>query len=367
MKNKTYTVAGLMSGTSLDGLDIAVCVFEQKNNQWTYQTLAATTIEYSEQFKIGLNTAMKISGEELIALDRSFGAFQGTAVKKFITDHQLSIDLISAHGHTIFHNPAEGYTLQIGSGASLYAACNIPVVTDLRSVDVAFGGQGAPLVPLGDELLFGTYSGCLNLGGIANISYVSNHKNVAFDICPVNILLNAYTLKIGKSYDDGGRIAQSGKLIPALLQQFNDLKYYKQAAPKSIGREWVDAEVFPLIAQYATHPIEDILHTIVLHAAQQIASCLSALPVKEGKQQLLITGGGAFNTFLIESIKSFADKKIELIIPDANTIQFKEAIIFGFLGLLRMQNIPNAKSTVTGASVDTIGGAVYGNFNDFFS
>lgn len=367
MKNKTYTVAGLMSGTSLDGLDIAVCVFEQKNNQWTYKTLAATTVEYSEQFKIELNTAMKFSGEKLIALDRSFGTFQGNAVKKFIAEHNLSIDLISAHGHTIFHNPSAGYTLQIGSGASLYAACNIPVVTDLRSVDVAFGGQGAPLVPLGDDLLFGAYSGCLNIGGIANVSYVSNQKNVAFDICPINLLLNAYTLKIGKSYDDGGLIAKSGKLIPALIEQLNQLNFYKQVAPKSLGREWVDAEVFPIIEQFAEHPIEDILHTIVIHAAQQIAACLSALPVKDGKQQLLITGGGAFNTFLIESIKSYAGATVELVVPDADTIQFKEAIIFGFLGLLRMHNIPNAKSTVTGASCDTIGGAVYGNVSDFFS
>lgn len=367
MENKTYTVAGLMSGTSLDGLDIAVCVFEQKNNQWTYKTLAATTVEYSEQFKIELNTAMKFSGENLIVLDRSFGTFQGNAVKKFIADHNLTVDLVSAHGHTIFHNPAAGYTLQIGSGASLYAACNIPVVADLRSVDVAFGGQGAPLVPLGDDLLFGAYSGCLNIGGIANISYVSDQGNVAFDICPVNILLNAYTLKIGKSYDDGGRIAKSGKLIPALIEQLSHLSYYKQPAPKSLGREWVDATVFPIVEQYTSHPIEDILHTIVLHAAQQIASCLSALPAKGGKHPLLITGGGAFNTFLIESIQRFADKNIELVIPDANTIQFKEAIIFGFLGLLRMHNIPNAKSTVTGASCDTIGGAVYGNVSGFFS
>jgi anhydro-N-acetylmuramic acid kinase len=367
MKNKTYTVAGLMSGTSLDGLDIAVCVFEQKNNQWTYKTLAATTVEYSEQFKIELNTAMKFSGEALIALDRSFGTLQGNAVKKFITDNNLSVDLVSAHGHTIFHNPAAGYTLQIGSGASLYAACNIPVVTDLRSVDVAFGGQGAPLVPLGDELLFGTYSGCLNIGGIANISYVADQKNVAFDICPVNILLNSYTHTIGKSYDDGGRIAKSGKLIPALIEQLNNLNYYKQPAPKSLGREWVDAEVFTIIEQYTKHPIEDILHTVVIHAAQQIGGCLSALPVKEGKQQLFITGGGAFNTFLIDSIKNFSSQNVELVVPDTATVQFKEAIIFGFLGLLRMHNIPNAKSTVTGASADTIGGAVYGNLNDFFS
>lgn len=367
MKTKKYTVAGLMSGTSLDGLDIAVCTFEYNNTRWIYKTLASTTIEYSEQFKVELNTAMKLSGEELIALDRSFGKFQGNAVKNFITEKQLHVDLISAHGHTIFHNPKQGYTLQIGSGASLYEACRIPVVTDLRSVDVAFGGQGAPLVPLGDELLFGTYSGCLNLGGIANISYVINNKNIAFDICPVNILLNAYTLKIGKNYDDGGQIAKSGHLITPLLEQLNNISYYKQEAPKSLGREWIDVEVFPIIEQYSSHKIEDILHTIVIHCAQQIAYTLPSLPVKENKQELLITGGGAFNTFLIESIKNYCNTNIELILPDVDTIQFKEAIIFGFLGLLRMYDIPNAKSTVTGASCDTIGGAVYGNLNDFFS
>ncbi len=367
MKNKIYTVAGLMSGTSLDGLDIAVCSFEQINNQWTYKTLAATTIEYTDQYKIDLNNAMRLSGEKLIALDRAFGNLQGNAVKKFISDTHLKVDLVSAHGHTIFHNPAEGYTLQIGSGATLFAACNIPVVTDLRSVDVAFGGQGAPLVPLGDELLFGAYGGCLNLGGIANISYVINNINVAFDICPVNILLNAYALKLGKDYDEGGQFARKGKLISALLEQLNSLPYYTQTAPKSIGREWIDAEVFTILDKYASQPVEDILHTIVIHCAQQISDCLTTLPLKNNKQQLLITGGGAFNTFLIDSIKSVSSKTIELVIPDTTTIQFKEAIIFGFLGLLRMQNIPNAKSTVTGASCDTIGGAVYGNFNDFFS
>ncbi len=366
MKQKTYTVAGLMSGTSLDGLDIAVCTFEFSNNKWSYTTRASTTIDYTAAFKKELNAAMTLSGEALIALDRAFGTLQGKAVKKFITENALQVDLVSAHGHTIFHKPAEGYTLQIGNGASLYAACGIPVVTDLRSVDVAFGGQGAPLVPLGDDLLYGHYSGCLNLGGIANISYIKNDKHIAFDICEVNIVLNALALKLGKSYDDGGMIARGGQLIPALLEQLNKLPFYSQAPPKSLGREWVDAEVFSLI-NTSNEPVENILHTCVIHNAQQIAACLSSIPIKNNKQQLLITGGGAFNTFLIECIQKYAGAQIELILPDINTIQFKEAIIFGFLGLLRMQNIANAKSTVTGASIDTIGGALYGDFSQFAS
>jgi len=367
MIHKSYTVAGLMSGTSLDGLDIAICRFEYSNNQWTYRILAATTIDYSDAFKIELNQAMRLSGEELIALDRSFGNFQGNALHTFAAEHKLSIDLASAHGHTIFHNPQKGYTLQIGSGASLYAACRIPVVTDLRSVDVAFGGQGAPLVPLGDELLFGSYSGCLNLGGIANISYVANQINTAYDICPVNILLNAYTAKIGKSFDDQGNIAKSGKRIESLLNELTAINFYKQSPPKSIGREWVDSIVFPIIEKYISHSIEDILHTLVLHLAQQIAACLSDLPLKNNRKQVLITGGGAFNTFLIESIRSYSDANIEIVIPDTSTVQFKEAIIFGFLGLLRIHNTANAKSTVTGASCDTVGGAIYGNTSALFS
>jgi anhydro-N-acetylmuramic acid kinase len=366
MKQKTYTIAGLMSGTSLDGLDIAVCTFEFNNNKWDYKTLASTTIEYSAAFKEELNAAMTLSGEALIALDRAFGTLQGRAVKKFIDENGLHVDLVSAHGHTIFHNPGEGYTLQIGNGASLYAASGIPVVTDLRSVDVAFGGQGAPLVPLGDALLFGQYSGCLNLGGIANISYLKNNTPIAYDICEVNIVLNALALKLGKSSDDGGKIARGGQIIPALFEALNNLPFYKQSPPKSLGREWVDTEVFSIINTYQD-PVENILHTCVMHSAQQIASCLSSLPTSNNKQQLLITGGGAFNTFLIECIQKYAEEHIELILPDTNTIQFKEAIIFGFLGLLRMQNLANAKSTVTGASMDTIGGALYGDFSQFVS
>jgi anhydro-N-acetylmuramic acid kinase len=363
---KSYTVAGLMSGTSLDGLDIAICRFENIHNQWNYKILAATTIDYSDSFKIELNQAMCLSGEALIALDRSFGNFQGNALHSFAAEQKLSIDLVSAHGHTIFHNPQKGYTLQIGSGASLYA-CRIPVVTDLRSVDVAFGGQGAPMVPLGDELLFGSYSGCLNLGGIANISYVANQINTAYDICPVNILLNAYTAKIGISFDDQGNIAKSGKRIESLLNELTAIDFYKQIPPKSIGREWVDSVVFPIIEKYTSHSIEDILHTLVLHSAQQIATCLSDLPLKNNRKQVLITGGGTFNTFLIESIRLYADANIEIVIPDTSTIQFKEAIIFGFLGLLRIHNTANAKSTVTGASCDTVGGAIYGNTSALFS
>lgn len=356
-----------MSGTSLDGLDIAVCQFQFNAGIWNYKTIAADTIDYSERFKQELNLAMKMSGEDLIALDRSFGAFQGKAVKHFLEGKNLSVDLISAHGHTIFHNPAKGYTLQIGSGASLYAAANMPVVTDLRSVDIAFGGQGAPLVPLGDELLFSGYDGCLNLGGIANISFVAQQKNIAYDICAVNIILNELALLLGKSYDDGGNSARSGTLIPDLLQRLESLPYYSLPYPKSLGREWVDEAVFPIIKAYQSHATEDILHTYVMHCAKQIAASIAEIPAAQHQRNILITGGGAFNTFFIDTLRLQLSADILLTVPDAETIQYKEAIIFGFLGLLRVLNRPNAKSTVTGASIDSIGGAIYGDVSGFYA
>jgi len=366
MKRNTFTIAGLMSGTSLDGLDIAVCQFQFNNGVWNYKTIAADTIEYSESFKQELNLAMKMSGEDLIALDRRFGSFQGNAVSDFLHKNNLTVDLISAHGHTIFHNPAKGYTLQIGSGASLYAAATIPVVTDLRSVDIAFGGQGAPLVPLGDELLFSGYDGCLNLGGIANISFVTQQKNSAYDICAVNIVLNKLVSALGKSYDDGGTLAKSGTLLPDLLERLESLPYYRLPYPKSLGREWVDEIVFPILEEYKSHSIKDLLHTYAVHCAKQIAASIAEVPAKQQQRTILITGGGAFNTFLIDTLRLQLHSDIVLTVPDAETVQYKEAIIFGFLGLLRILNRPNAKSTVTGASRDSIGGAIYGDISDFY-
>jgi anhydro-N-acetylmuramic acid kinase len=365
MQERKYKVAGLMSGTSLDGLDIAVCEYTFSNNQWTYNTIAAETINYSDTFKKTLIDAMNFSGEDLIALDRDFGKFQGEMVTAFLQKHQLSVDLISAHGHTIFHNPAKGYTLQIGNGASLHAACSVPVVTDLRSLDVALGGQGAPLVPLGDEILFSDYAACINLGGIANISFIKDNKNIAFDICPVNIILNYLSSKIGLAYDDSGRLASQGEIIIPLLESLDKLEFYLKAAPKSLGREWIEESVFPLLQQYEYHSMNDLLYTCTMHIVNQISLGLKHIPPNEKDMNVLITGGGAFNTFLIQKLKNTISENLKIVIPDSNTIQFKEAIIFGFLGLLRMLNMTNTKKTVTGATEDSISGAVYGNFNFF--
>ena len=367
MTTKRFKVLGLMSGTSLDGLDIALCDFHFAEGRWHVETLAAETSTYTEAFRTQLLQAMTLPGEALTALDRSFGAFQGKAVAAFLQKHALQADLVSAHGHTVFHNPAQGYTLQIGNGAALHAACGIPVVCDLRSLDVALGGQGAPLVPLGDALLYPDYQGCLNLGGIANISLVHPTHTIAFDICAVNMALNLFAEKTGKAYDAGGQMARGGVFIPALAEALDALPFYTKPYPKSIGREWVEASVLPLIEPYLhTADIKDLMHTYTLHAAGQIARELNLNTAHLPAAAILVSGGGAFHEFLIEQIRLRSDKQLSIVVPDAHTIQFKEAIIFAFLGLLRMLNLTNTKSTVTGASEDCVSGAVYGNFNAFY-
>lgn len=350
-----YHVLGLMSGTSLDGLDIAYCRFEQNADAKTkFEILATQTIAYTEDFKKKFVDAEKYSTLDFIQFDREIGFFFGLQVSKFLTNFKLpKPDFVASHGHTIFHDPAKKYTVQIGHGASIAAASNLPVVCDFRSLDVALGGQGAPLVPIGDELLFEPYSHCLNLGGIANISYQKSNHRIAFDICPCNIPLNFYAKYLGLAFDKNGEKARSGSIDYILLQKLNDLDYYKQLAPKSLGKEWVDACFMPLLARYNL-AVQDVLATLVEHISIQISKQIDYKSV-----QLLITGGGAFNTFLIEKIKSKTQAMV--IIPDENIVKFKEAIIFALLGLLRWQNQSNTLKTVTGASKDSIGGCIYSN------
>jgi anhydro-N-acetylmuramic acid kinase len=351
---KEWIIAGLMSGTSLDGLDIAVCRFRKKTSGWSFEIIAAETISYSSTMKKKLSTLMKASAEEFAATDAFFGKFSGEQVKIFLTKKKIKVDLVASHGHTIFHQPEKGFTTQIGNGAYIAAAAGLPVVADFRSKDVALGGQGAPLVPVGDKLLFGQYDFCLNLGGIANISFDKKKKRTAGDLCPVNILLNKLAETKGLSYDKDGKLAAKGKIDPTLLTKLNQLSFYKKPFPKSLGREWIDKEVFPLIDK-SKSSTEDKLATVCEHIAFQIATIL---PSKKDAK-LLVTGGGAFNKYLITRIQTRVGNKIKVIVSDALTISFKEALIFAFLGLKRMIGEPNALSSVTGASRDSVGGSLY--------
>lgn len=339
-----------MSGTSLDGLDIALCEFKKENKKWKYKITDATTIPYSEYWKKKLAELYKKESEELLSTHSEYGFYIGKMVTEFLYSRKKKADFISSHGHTVFHQPARKFTLQIGHGACIYAASKLPVICDFRSQDIALGGQGAPLVPVGDELLFGNYKYCLNIGGIANISFRKNDKRIAYDICAANMILNHVMSSLGKEFDRDGEEGRKGNIIPSLLHSLNELGYYRQKHPKSLAREDIEHSVFPLIKKYQkqTH---NVLRTLYEHISIQISSHL-----KNG--EVLVTGGGAKNIFLIELIKEKTNTQI--IIPNQLLVDYKESLIFAFLGVLKFENKINILSSVTGCPKNHSAGLVYG-------
>ncbi|SEH29468.1 anhydro-N-acetylmuramic acid kinase [Chryseobacterium culicis] len=340
---------GLMSGTSLDGLDICLAEFE-KHDHWTFQILKADTLPYSEEWEKKLRDSIHLSAEDLLALHSDYGFYLGRQVRAFINQHQLeNIHLIASHGHTVFHQPKKNFTLQIGDGRAIKLEAGIPVIYDFRSQDVLMNGNGAPLVPIGDELLFSEYSACLNLGGFSNISLQYGGKRIAFDIAPVNIVLNYLAQKLDKTFDENGELAKKGEINTALLNKLNALGYYQQPHPKSLGIEWCNEHIFPALEN--TDPI-DALATFTEHAAQKIADVINEYPVKD----ILITGGGAYNLFLIEKIRSKTTAAV--IIPQTEIINYKEALIFAFMGVLRMNNEINVLSSATGSTSDHSSGTI---------
>ncbi|MDH5032352.1 anhydro-N-acetylmuramic acid kinase [Chryseobacterium cucumeris] len=340
---------GLMSGTSLDGLDICLAEFE-KQNTWTFQILKAETLSYSEDWETQLRNSIHLSSEDLLELHSDYGFYLGQQVKKFIHQHQLeNIDLIASHGHTVFHQPQKKFTLQIGDGRAIKLETGLPVIYDFRSQDVLMKGNGAPLVPIGDELLFSAYSACLNLGGFSNISLRSEGKRIAFDIAPVNIVLNHLAQQLHKNFDENGALAAKGKIDETLLNQLNALDFYQTSHPKSLGIEWCHQHIFPLLENIETL---DALATFTEHAAQQITNVINQYSIKD----ILITGGGAYNTFLIEKIR--AKTKAEVIIPEKEIINYKEALIFAFMGVLKMNNEINVLSSATGSTADHCSGVI---------
>lgn len=348
MKNQVGI--GLMSGTSLDGLDICAVRFSETGDR--YEILAAQTLPYSREWQSRLKNSVLLPGEQLSRLDFDYGRYLGRKVNAFLADHpEIRPDFISSHGHTVFHRPDLGYTLQIGRGESLFAECGIPTVWDFRSEDVALGGQGAPLVPIGDQLLFGNYAACLNLGGFSNISFEKEGRRIGFDICPVNIVLNALAAREGRKFDTGGKGAASGKVIPSLKAAWDDLEYYREAPPKSLGFEWVREQIFPLLDS-SQASISDLLATFTAHAAEQIAEVFN----RYGFADVLVSGGGAYNDFLIGSI---AEKtKSRIVLPDAGTIEYKEALIFALMGRLRLNGQINVLKSVTGGKKDLSSGRI---------
>ncbi|WP_379969153.1 anhydro-N-acetylmuramic acid kinase [Epilithonimonas sp. UC225_85] len=350
MENQNFYAIGLMSGTSLDGLDICYSKFIRNGSDWAFEILKCETISYSSDWENDLKNAIHLSSGKLLELNSKYGFYLGEKTQDFISKNQISeLDLIASHGHTVFHQPKNKFTLQIGDGRAIKIKTNKTVVYDFRSQDVLLGGNGAPLVPIGDELLFSEFDACLNLGGFSNISLNRNGQRIAFDICPVNIILNKFAQKLGKKYDENGDFGRSGTIDENLLSQLNQLEFYKQKAPKSLGIEWVNAHISTLIKDQRT---EDLLATFTEHSADQIAEIFEESEIKN----VLVTGGGTYNSYLIEKIK--ANTKTEIHIPKKEIIEYKEALIFAFMGVLRSLNLNNVLSSATGSLMDHSSGIV---------
>ncbi len=345
-----------MSGTSLDGLDVAYCHFENKNGSWTFSIEKTESINYTSVFKNQLKNTVHLETSKLLAFHNEYGNWLGEQVKDFVYKNKIKVDFVSSHGHTVFHQPEIGLTYQIGSGQHLANTSGQKVICDFRTNDVALGGQGAPLVPIGDQLLFNTNDFCLNLGGISNISYDHNGKRIAYDISPANMLLNYICKTIDLEYDEGGKIARQGQINIELLNQLNSLGYYKQSYPKSLGYEWFTKKVIPIINS-TSDSVENLLHTSAHHIAIQIANSIKK--TKKDNSTVLITGGGAKNDFLIETLQQKLKGLSTVIIPSTDIIDFKEAMIFAFMGVLREQNEINCLTSVTGAKKDSSSGVIY--------
>ena len=347
-----YRVIGLMSGTSLDGVDLASCVFTLNDNCWSYRINVAETFPYSDEWISLLSSLMKTDAFSYAKANSELGYYFGNLIRTFILSNRLEADFVASHGHTVFHQPGIGLTTQIGSGAAMAATCGLPVVCDFRSTDVALGGQGAPLVPIGDALLFSDYAFCLNLGGFSNISYDIDGLRIAYDVCPVNTVMNQLAKRLGKEYDHDGLIARSGNIDLSLLEKLNALDYYDMKPPKSLGFEWCNENIWPLMNE-AKLSVPDLMRTFVEHIVIQLSR--SVVDFVSGK--ILITGGGAKNKFLRERFA--AQSKHKLVFPSDFMIDYKEALIFSFLGVLRARGEINCLSSVTGASRDSVGGAIY--------
>ena len=350
MNQDVYHVIGVMSGTSLDGVDLAYCRFDSGKG-WQFEIIEAETIPYPLYWKEQLRNSVALSQEKLQILDKTYTHYLSKIIADFIQRKNIVVlDAVCSHGHTVLHQPENGITYQIGNLPELSSLLMQTVVCDFRKQDVKLCGQGAPLVPIGDRMLFGTYEYCLNLGGFANISSEIECRRIAFDICPVNIVMNMFAEKLGQPFDKDGAWAASGALHVKLLSSLNELSYYSKLPPKSLGLEWVQEKVLPLISKYKLSEI-DVLRTFVGHIVTQVSNV-----VKPGTS-ILVTGGGAHNTFLMHEFRS--EVKACFIRPERLIVDYKEALVFGLLGVLKMRQETNCLQSVTGAKMDHSSGEIY--------
>ena len=356
-----YRALGLMSGSSLDGLDIAFAEFHEASGKWNFEIKAAACYPYDAEWIARLKNATAMKALDYQLLHVAYGHYTGRLVNRFIEEYRLQhqVQLISSHGHTTFHVPSQQMTAQLGDGAAIAATTGINTVSDLRAMDLARGGHGAPIVPIGEKLLLGEYPVFLNLGGIANISFNNSQDYIAFDVCPANRVLNMLAADNHQPFDEGGKMAASGKVDDMLLSILNDLEYYRLPYPKSLSNDFGTDVVYTLIRNRKISPA-DALRTYVEHISLQVKNAVAAAPVEASGSKILLTGGGAHNDFLVKRIgDALKDFGIEVVVPDKMIVDYKEAIIMALIGVLRWREETNTLASVTGASSDSIGGAVW--------
>jgi anhydro-N-acetylmuramic acid kinase len=350
-----------MSGSSLDGLDIAHVQLEEVRGKWSFEILHAQCVPFSMEWIADLRRATTMHVGDFLKLHTAFGRYLGEQVNRFITEFDLAhrVHFIASHGHTVFHEPENRTTCQIGDGASIAAITGLPVISDLRAMDVAMGGQGAPIVPIADKLLFGNYDFLLNIGGIANITVANNGEPIAFDICAANQVLNALAEREGKSMDEGGMMAAQGNILGNVLHQLSVDGYYQTSGPKSLSNEAARDMVFPILLE-SDHSVYDLLHTYTQHIADRVAAATLQYPAITADKKMLITGGGAFNGFLVHLIEqAVKEQGITVDLPSVQVIKYKEAVAMALIGALRWREEENVLSSATGAKKDSVGGALW--------
>lgn len=356
-----YKVIGLMSGSSLDGLDICYTYLEESRGEWKFDIQHADCIAYDEEWVSALRHANTLDVPEFLRLHTRYGRYIGEQVNAFIQRHSIDhqVHFIASHGHTVLHEPHNNTTGQIGDGATIAAVTGLPVISDLRALDVALGGQGAPIVPIGDKLLFGNFDYWLNIGGIANITVKHKDTLLAFDVCPANQVLNALAQKEGKAMDEEGHIAAKGTLLLDVLSKLNDQEFYRLPPPRSLSNEAARELAFPILLQSA-HDTADLLKTMVQHIAEQITEAVKRFPHGKENASMLVTGGGALNNYLIEQLKEeLAPYNVNPVVPYEQVVQYKEALVMALIGALRWREETNVLSSVTGSSRDSVGGAMW--------
>jgi anhydro-N-acetylmuramic acid kinase len=360
-----YKAIGLMSGSSMDGLDIAYVHLHETGGKWSVEIQHTACYPFPANWMERLRSATQLPALDYLLLHTDFGHYLGESVNKFIAHFGLEhkVDMVASHGHTSFHLPMRGMTHQLGDGAAIAAETRLPVITDLRAMDTAFGGQGAPIVPIGEKLLLGEYGFLLNLGGIANLSFKAGDRYFGFDVCPANRVLNLLVQPLGLAMDEDGALAAAGVTDQGLLDDLQQLDYYGLPYPKSLANDFGTDLVYPLVAGRGLRT-EDALHTFIEHIAIQVASNISAIALKESidlnGHQMLVTGGGALNNYLVSRLVVHLEPLgVSVVVPDRQLVEYKEAVIMALIGVLRWREEYNVLSTVTGARRDSIGGALW--------